>query len=266
MIAYAPAKINIGLQILNKRPDGFHNIHSYFYPVPLYDLIEFKESQQDQLIQSGWVATSNMEDNLIFKALVLLRREFKIPPLIIHLHKQIPFQSGLGGGSGNAVTFLKQLIGYYQLNIDEEQLLNLALQLGSDCPFFVKSSACEISGRGELVKTIPWSLKGVKVTIIKAPISIKTAEAFGQITSNDQKLPNILLTHQREYQKAFPNQFEYYIFKKHPEIAEIKQKLIQAGAFYASLSGSGSSVFGLSYDHIKISLPSSYFSWNSVLQ
>ncbi len=138
--------------------------------------------------------------------------------------------------------------------------------MGSDCPFFVKPLASEIAGRGDLVKTIPWSLKGIKVTIIKAPISVKTAEAFGQIISNGQKLPNILSTHQREYQKAFPNQFEHYIFNKHPEIAEIKKKLIQSGAFYASLSGSGSSVFSLSYDHIKISLPNSYFSWNGVLQ
>jgi len=266
MIAYATAKINIGLQILNKRPDGFHNLHSYFYPVHLFDLIEFKESQQDQLIQSGWVATGSMEDNLVFKALVLLREYFEIPPLKIHLHKQIPFQAGLGGGSGNAVTFLKQVIHHFQLNIDEDQLFNLALKLGSDCPFFVKTSASEISGRGDFVRTIPWSLKGIKVTIIKAPISVKTSEAFSKITPNVQILPNILVTEHKDYQKAFPNQFEQYVFEKHPEIAEIKEKLIQSGAFYASLSGSGSSVFGLSYNNMEINLPASYFSWNGVLQ
>jgi 4-diphosphocytidyl-2-C-methyl-D-erythritol kinase len=266
MIAYAPAKINIGLKILSKRTDGFHNLHSYFYPVPLYDLMEFKESNQDQLTQSGWVATPAMEDNLIYKALCLLRNNYEIPPLHIHLHKQIPFQAGLGGGSADAVTFLKELIRHFGLPMNEDEIFNLSLKLGSDCPFFVKSTASDITGRGDIVRSIPWSLKGIYITIVKAPISIKTSEAFSYIIPNDDQLSNILSTDHNDYQKAFPNQFENFIFEKYPEIAAIKQKLIQSGAFYASLSGSGSSVFGLSYNNMKISLPASYFLWNGVLQ
>lgn len=266
MIAYSPAKINIGLRILNKREDGYHNLHSYFYPVPLYDLLEIRESDTDELVQTGLISTSLMEDNLVYKALVLLRNLFDIPPLKIHLHKQIPFQAGLGGGSGNAISFIKLLLNQFQYSLNQAQWKEISEKLGSDCPFFIQAVPSEISGRGEIVKPIPWKLKGIGITIVKPDISIKTSDAFSNITTNDQLFSDIKTTKFTDYQKKFENQFEASIFSKYPYLFEIKEELIRSGAFYSSLSGSGSAVFGLFYKAVRIHLPSSYFVWNGILQ
>lgn len=266
MIAYSPAKINIGLRILNKREDGYHNLHSYFYPVPLYDLLEVQESKTDELVQTGLISTTEMHDNLVYKALVLLRNYCNIPPLKIHLHKQIPFQAGLGGGSGDAITFIKLVLNKFNCSINKTQWKQISEKLGSDCPFFIQAIPSEVSGRGEIVKPISWSLSGVNIIIVKPNIAVKTSDAFKNIITNNQLLEDIETAKLSDYQKKFGNQFESSIFTKHPTLSHIKEKLIQSGAFYSSLSGSGSTVFGLFYKPVKINFSSSYFVWNGILQ
>lgn len=266
MITYSPAKINIGLKVLNKREDGFHNLHSYFYPVPLYDIIEVLESDNDQLEQTGFVSTGKMEENLVYKALLELRKLHPIPPVKIHLHKQIPFQAGLGGGSGDAISMIKLLCNQFQVSLREEQWQRVAEELGSDCPFFIKAQAAEVSGRGEMVKPVSLDLKGVFITIIKPEISIKTSGAFKNLILENQKLPPIEDLKPDDYQKELPNQFEDQLFRNNPELLNIKEKLIKCGAFYASLSGSGSALFGLSTSELKINLSSSYFIWQGQLK
>lgn len=266
MIAYSPAKINIGIRILNKRSDGFHNLHSYLYPVPLYDLIEIQENETDQLNQSGIVSTTNMQANLVYKALQLLRDEISIPPLKIHLHKQIPYQAGLGGGSGDAITFIKLVLKKFKYSLRKRKIQVIAEKLGSDCPFFIEAKPAEIRGRGELVQSINWSLKALKIIIVKPDIAIKTADAFAGIRTQNTELPKLNNVKSNNYQNFFTNDFEAQLSDKYPVLKEIKEKLIQSGALYASLSGSGSAVFGLSYHTINIKFPSSYFVWNGELQ
>lgn len=266
MIAYSPAKINIGIRILNKRSDGFHNLHSYLYPVPLFDILEIKKSNSDQLFQSGFVSTTKMQENLVYKALQLLRNEISIPPLKIHLHKQIPFQAGLGGGSGDAITFIKLVLLQFNLSLSGNKTQEIAEKLGSDCPFFIDPKAAEVKGRGEMVRNINWSLKGLKIIIVKPNFAIKTADAFSEIKTQDKELPSVSKVRLEDYQKYFTNAFETQLSDKYPLLKEIKEKLLKSGAIYASLSGSGSAVFGLSYHSINIKFPSSYFIWNGELQ
>lgn len=266
MIAYTPAKINIGLRILDKRPDGFHNIDSYFYPVPLYDMIEIKTQETDELVQSGILTSTSMEENLVYKALKLLRNDFEIPPLKIHLHKQIPVQAGLGGGSGNASGMLKLINKHFQLGISNEDMLAYAVVLGSDCPFFIEEKAAHISGRGEIINRINFSLAGVYIAIIKAPVAMSTARAFQLVNKSNTHLEDILSLKKEEYQKMMPNDFESSFHQELPEVTSIKAQLIESGAFYASLSGSGSAVFALFHDKPTITFDSTYFCWQGLLQ
>ena len=263
MIAFTPAKINIGLRILNKRPDGFHNIDSYFYPVPLYDMIEIKTEDTDELVQTGILTSTSMEGNLVYKALKLLRNDYEIPPLKIHLHKQIPVQAGLGGGSGNAVGMLQLLNREFDLKIDHEQMLQYAAALGSDCPFFVNAQASRISSRGEVLRSINLSLKSCHIIIIKPHLSISTAEAFAAIKPSDMLLPEISSLRIEDYQNQLLNDFDIALSAKYPEIQEIKEWLLQQGAFMASLSGSGSAVFGLFEKKPMIEFPFDAFIWQA---
>lgn len=266
MIAYSPAKINLGLAVLGKRPDGFHLIDSYLYPVPLYDIIEIAVSEKDVLIQSGMVATLNPENNLVFKALKLLRSFYAFPPLKIHLHKQIPLEAGLGGGSGDAITLIKMLNQKFALNIKTEALYKWAEELGSDCPFFVESKACRVGGRGEKVELIDFSLSGFHIYLIKPPKSMNTAYAFSKMKPNKQFLPQIEKLEQHSLQNKLINQFEEIVASEIPEIKDIKAQLIKKGAVYSAMSGSGSCVLGLFKEPIEISFPASYFYWHGVLQ
>lgn len=266
MLVFSPAKINIGLRVLDKRPDGFHHLDSYFYPVPLYDIIEIKTQQADSLVQTGIASTANMEDNLVYKALGLLRESFNIPPLKTHLHKQIPVQAGLGGGSSNASAMLKLLNSSFQLKLSKSELMDLAAKLGSDCPFFIEEKAAHVSGRGESVDVIPFSLKGIYTIIIKPSISINTSHAFQAVKKGSEKLRPIIGMNYEDYTTYLDNDFEKGILIKHPEIKHIKETLTKAGAFYASLSGSGSAVFALFKSKPKINFDSSYFYWQGQLQ
>ncbi len=260
MIVYAPAKINIGLRIIDKRADGFHNLDSYLYPLPLQDILEVNESREDSFEQSGIISTANAEDNLVIKALQLMRKDYDIPPLAVHLHKQIPVQAGLGGGSSNAVSMLKYLKTRYASAMSEADMLNKALALGSDCPFFLQKKAARIGGRGEFVASVDVSLAGKYIVLVKPPVAISTGAAFAQARlSKAEALPDITQVPLADWQPAFPNEFEQYLGVHTNLILDIKQALIDKGAFYAALSGSGSTVFGLFHHETAFDCPQGYF-------
>jgi 4-diphosphocytidyl-2-C-methyl-D-erythritol kinase len=266
MIILSPAKINLGLRILNKRSDGYHNIHSFVYPIPLYDIIEMIESPKDRFIQSGIKAGSNFQCNIIYKSLELLRKELNIPPLKIHLHKQIPLQSGLGGGSSNAISFIKLVLYEFKSSEKPELLYKLAVKLGSDCSFFIKSVPSEITGRGEQVKPIKWSLRGIYICVVMPKKSISTTLAYKNIQPLDSPLPFIDNIAFGSYNNHFSNQFEGPAMETIPELKEIKAQLNKVGSFFTSLTGSGSAMYGLFYKKPDIHVNSNYFVWNGVLE
>lgn len=265
MIIFTPAKINLGLRVLEKRSDGFHNLDSYIYAIPLYDILEIFPQSTDELIQTGIISSTSIHDNLVYKALLLLRKHYEIPSLKIHLHKQIPVQAGLGGGSGNAVGMLQLLNHEFHLKIGEGEMLAYAAELGSDCPFFVKAQACRMSSKGDLLTGVEFSLKPYYIVIIKPQLSISTAEAFASIQPSAALLPDILALSKDEYQNQLINDFDVFLSRKQEEIGAIKSWLLAQGAFMASLSGSGSAVFGLFKEKPPLDIPFDAFVWQGSL-
>jgi 4-diphosphocytidyl-2-C-methyl-D-erythritol kinase len=249
MICFPNAKVNLGLFITEKREDDFHNIESIFLPVGLCDILEFTLSRngKDNFHHSGLPLNGKAEDNLVIKALNLIREEFNIPKLQIHLHKKIPVGAGLGGGSSNAAFMLMMLNNYFHLSLSEHRLLKLASKLGSDCSFFILNKPAIARGRGEILTSIPLVLEKIKIIIIRPDLAVSTAEAFSGIKPEKptEAIADLLNAGPNSWQKNLRNDFEKIIFRKYPEIHRIKKDLLSHGAFYASMTGSGSSVYGL---------------------
>lgn len=247
MISFPNAKINIGLHITEKRPDGFHNLETVFFPVGWSDILEFAESDQLQFTTSGIQISGDPQTNLVMKAYRLIKDEYQIPPLKIHLHKQIPFGAGLGGGSSDAAFMLLMLNKWFELNIPEQKLLAYAAVLGSDCPFFILNKPVYATGRGELMNIIDLKLNGLSLLIVKPPYEVSTANAFRFV--NPQKseisLPELMEQPVENWKNRVVNQFESSVFQQLPSIGQLVRTLYEQGAEYASMSGSGSSVFGL---------------------
>ncbi len=258
MILYPKAKINAGLQIIEKRDDGFHNLESLFLAVPsLYDILEIVEAENFSLNCYGKHAVDcPAEQNLCTKAWRLLEREFKIPPVEIHLLKNIPSGAGLGGGSSDGAAALIILNRLFALNIKTEKLAGYAAVLGSDCPYFIYANQEDdtgftpmlVSGRGDILERADVvSLAGVEIEIDTPELHISTAEAYAGATP---RMPEIMLRELiklplEQWRNTVVNDFENHLFKKHPVLAECKSRMYNRGALYASLSGSGSSVYGL---------------------
>jgi len=262
MIAFAPAKINIGLRILNKREDGFHNIDSYFYPIPLYDILEIQNSSHDELVQTGIISTKEMKENLVFQAVQKLREYYNFPTVKIHLHKQIPVQAGLGGGSSDAISTLKLIDSYFQLNMRSADTMSIALSLGSDCPFFINSKPAKVGGRGEIITPIDLSLGGKYIMIIKPSFSVDTKQAFQRSNEvSSTALPAINQNNIDSWSSIFKNDFEKMMGDQASKIQEIKNTLKQGGALYTSLSGSGSAVYGIFNFYPPITFSPKYFTW-----
>jgi 4-diphosphocytidyl-2-C-methyl-D-erythritol kinase len=247
MIVYPIAKINLGLQVTEKRPDGFHNIETVFYPVPIQDALEVVESDSFKISITGIDLHEDPEKNLVVKAYHLLKNDFQLPSVSIHLHKNVPVGAGLGGGSSDAASMLLLLNDLFQLEISEEKLLEYALTLGSDCPFFIRQKPAFARGRGELLEEVPVSLKGYHLVVVKPPVHIATAEAYKDVVPAGSRisLKALVRFSVTKWQGNLQNQFERTVFAKHPEVAEIKQTLYKFGATFALMSGSGSAVFGL---------------------
>lgn len=248
MVDFPNAKINIGLHVTSKRPDGYHNLESIFYPVNLTDALEIANTDGHfSFTTSGIPIDGKAENNLCIKAFKSMQKQYNLPDISMHLHKAIPFGAGLGGGSADAAWVIKMLNTAFNLNLNNKQLHEIALQLGSDCAFFIENRPSYVTGRGENIEAIDFSLKGRYIVIVKPDIYISTPEAYKGIVpmSNRPALPELIQQPVEMWKDIIVNDFEKHLFIQHPTLSEIKDKLYEAGAYYASMSGSGSAMFGL---------------------
>jgi 4-diphosphocytidyl-2-C-methyl-D-erythritol kinase len=269
MILYPNAKINIGLNILFKRADGFHELETIMYPIPLTDILTINKSanstQRINFTTTGIQIDGNKEDNLIYKAYNLLNSKYPLPALDIHLHKSIPFGAGLGGGSADCAFAIKGINELCQLNLSIPTLEEIAGELGSDCPFFIQNKPAIAKGRGELLELFNVDLSAYNFVVIIPPIPISTKEAYRMVKPSTPayNLKDSILSGIGTWKDEIQNNFEDSVFPQFPEIQKIKEMLYEKGALYAALSGSGSAVFGIfkgipNFDKL---FPKEYFIW-----
>ena len=251
MIVFPKAKINIGLRIVEKRPDGFHNIETFFYPVHVADALEFvvhrDSRREDSLKVTGLMEDCDPDDNLVMKAVRLMRRSFDFPGIRIHLHKSIPVGAGLGGGSSDAAGMLRILNRYFNFGLNAEELRSIAGRLGSDVPFFIDGTPSFAEGTGNILSDLPLDLDSYHITILYPGINISTAEAYAACVPrpSGESLRELLMLPVTEWKDRVLNDFEPAIAGRYPLIESLKQSLYEAGALFASMSGSGSAVYGI---------------------
>jgi 4-diphosphocytidyl-2-C-methyl-D-erythritol kinase len=259
MISFPNAKINLGLNIVSKRPDGYHNIETVFYPVPLRDALEIvpaspsrrdvarRVSTTTTFTQTGIPIAGDTRDNLVMKAYQLLKAQYEIPEIAVYLQKNIPFGAGLGGGSADAAFMLKLLNDFAELHLSPEQLEEFAARLGADCPFFIQNKPVFAEGTGTVFSPVQLSLSGYYLSLVKPEVHVSTQEAYAGVKPQTPKesIRDIICDPVSTWKDRLVNDFETSIFARFPEIGEVKQKMYDQGAIYASMSGSGSSVFGL---------------------
>ena len=254
MITFPHAKINIGLQVTERRPDGYHNLDTVFYPIPLHDALEVIVAEgadyDCRLHISGIAIDGDPDNNLVVRAYRLLAADHALPPVDVHLHKHIPMGAGLGGGSADASFMLRLLNEMFALGISTPQLEAYAAQLGADCPFFITGTPVYATGIGNEFHPIALDLGGWHLVVVKPDVFVSTKEAYSMVTpakptvTLDAKIIRPL----DEWKDTISNDFEKGIFARHPELASIKSKLYALGARYAAMSGSGSALFGL-FEH-----------------
>ncbi|SEW50429.1 4-(cytidine 5'-diphospho)-2-C-methyl-D-erythritol kinase [Chitinophaga arvensicola] len=249
MIVFPNCKINLGLHITRKRPDGFHDLETVFYPLPVTDALEvLSDSTALQFESSGIAVPGNTADNLCVKAFHLLQQDFPALPLVnIHLLKNIPIGAGLGGGSSDAAFMLQLLNQKFQLGIGEAALVDYAARLGSDCPFFIVNKPCYATGRGEIMETVALDLSGYSFLLVHPGIHVNTGWAFQQLTPKaaTYSLRELIGQPVETWKGIMTNDFEAPVFQAHPVLAEIKEEMYKGGAVYATMSGSGSAVLGI---------------------
>lgn len=255
MITFPIAKINLGLNIVEKRPDGYHNLETVFYPVPIKDALEIYPMHKDfpsdvdcDLKISNINIECNEQNNLVVRAYTLLKNEgYTLPRIHAHLYKNIPTQAGMGGGSSDCAFMLRLLNEQFNLNISDNELIRLSAQLGADCPFFILSKPAYAEGIGERLVPINLDLSGYYIAIVRPDIPVSTKEAFSLISPKPtlKKCNDIVKQPIETWREELINDFEKSVFALHPELAEIKNKLYDLGAKYASMSGSGSSIYGI---------------------
>jgi 4-diphosphocytidyl-2-C-methyl-D-erythritol kinase len=268
MVAFPPCKINLGLHVIRKRPDGYHALETCFYPVPWTDILEIIPSEQLVFTASGNIIPGKEEDNLCLKAYHLLQADFNLPPVKIHLHKIIPTGAGLGGGSSDAAHTLRLLNRIFGLGLSDEKLMAYAANLGSDCAFFIQDKPMLGTGRGEILQPLSLSLKGKYLVLIKPDIHVSTAEAYGGIVPREpSRSLRTLLTDASfpEWKNSLVNDFEETVFRKHPAIADVKEMLYRHGARYACMSGSGATVLGLFDEPVSLPVKTGYDFWAGTL-
>ena len=259
MVIFSNCKINLGLNIISKRLDGYHDLETVFYPLPLYDVIEIAEQNEieNQSLQnqspiiftdSGLNFKVDEKHNLCFKAYYLLKKDFpNLPAVKIHLHKTIPMGAGLGGGSANAAFTLQLLNTKFQLDLSTKQLRDYTLQLGSDCPFFIINKPCFAEGRGEILNETKLDLSCYKFLIVNPNVHVNTAWAFSKILPKkpSEKITAIIQQPVETWKGFLENDFENPVMEQYPFFKNIKTQLYESGAAYASMSGSGSTFFGI---------------------
>jgi 4-diphosphocytidyl-2-C-methyl-D-erythritol kinase len=268
MVSFPPCKINLGLHVVRKRTDGYHELETCFYPVPWTDVLEIIPSTETIFSSSGIVIPGNPVDNLCLKAYRILREDFEIPPVKIHLHKVIPTGAGLGGGSSDGAFTLRMLNTIFSLHVTEQRLMDYASSLGSDCAFFIQDEPKLGTGRGEVLIPTFVSLKGKYIVLIKPDVHVSTADAFSGIVPAipERSLVTVLDNEISTWKDFLKNDFESTVFGNHPTIGEIKDLLYERGACYASMTGSGSAVYGL-FDRgpVEISELQNLITWKGVL-
>jgi len=249
MLVFPNCKINLGLSIVEKRKDGFHNIETIFHPVPLSDVLEIIPAVDGETTfsSSGIPIPDPAAQNLCIKAYNLLNEDFDLGTVKMHLHKTIPMGAGLGGGSSDAAHTLTLLNELFELKLSQTQLLDYASVLGADCPFFILNETVFAFERGDKFKKLKVDLERYMIVIVKPEVHVGTVEAYAGVKPEPKTIPlnRIIEIPIHKWKENLKNDFEENIFFKHPEIEKIKNKLYENGATYASMSGSGSSVFGL---------------------
>lgn len=263
MLVFPNCKINLGLNVTARRPDGFHTIETVFYPVFWNDALEIIETKNSRKAfsysQSGIAIDGATEQNLIYKAWKIISEQKTLPAIRVHLHKNIPLGAGLGGGSSDAASFINLLDENFNIGFTEREKMQMAARLGSDCPFFLRNKPVFASGKGDVFSDIKVDLSAYFILLVYPCIHSNTKEAYQAIVP---KTPGYDLKHVletfpvKEWKSKLVNDFEDTVFKKHPAIKSVKDLLYQSGALYASMSGSGSTVYGIFETEPKINIAS----------
>ena len=265
MLVFPCAKVNLGLNVVTRRSDGYHDLETVFYPIPLCDTLEVivKEDADTEitpcdLTVTGMTLDGASEDNLVVKAYRLLAKDYPLPPISVRLHKAIPSQAGLGGGSSDAAYMLLVLNEMFDLHIDVAPLTKYAAQIGSDCAFFIQSSPAYATGIGDVLtpladEQIP--LNGRYMVLVKPQVAVSTREAYSRIQPKKPVMncAEVVRMPLETWRKNLKNDFEDSVFPLYPEIRQIKEQLYEEGAVYALMSGSGSAVFGIFNEEPEIS-------------
>lgn len=248
MILFPNAKINLGLAVIEKRPDGYHNIESVFVPIPIRDILEILPADKFQFNSFGFTIDCDLEHNLCYKAYNMLKSDFNLPAVQMVLHKNIPMGAGLGGGSSDAAYTLMGLNNFFNLNLTNTQLISYASKIGSDCAFFILNSPCFAEQKGEKLTPINIRLNDLYIKIIKTPVHISTAKAYQTILPHKPSLSFKEIVENNpihEWKNYLYNDFEKQAFIDFPELEKIKEKLYSEGALLASMTGSGSAIYGI---------------------
>lgn len=249
MLKFPDAKINLGLSVISRRPDGYHDIETVMMPIPSYDILEIVESHtgEDTLHCSGRTVDCPMDKNLVYKAVMKMREHFDIPPVNIYLDKQTPDGAGLGGGSADAAFTLKALDEMFCLDAGELKLASIAGEIGADCPFFIYDRPMLCTGTGTDLSPFDLDIPaGMWLAVVKPDVSVPTREAYASLTPRvpERSVTEVLRLPMTQWQGLLVNDFEAGITARHPVVGDIRRHLLDAGAVYASMSGSGSAVFG----------------------
>ena len=247
MIVFPNAKINIGLNVVSRRTDGYHNLETVFYPVKVKDALEVIESDKFAFTSSGIEIPGYANENLCVKALELIRQEYSVPELAIHLHKTIPIGAGLGGGSADAAFFIKLLDQKFSLGLSIEKMEDYARELGADCAFFIRNEPVFARGKGDEFTSITLDLSKYYIVLVMPPVHVSTGEAYRGVkpAMPQSSLKDLISLPIDQWKGQIKNDFEESVFKNHPSIRGIKSALYEAGALYASMSGSGAAVYGI---------------------
>lgn len=265
MVCYPNAKINIGLNVVEKRSDGYHNLETIFFPTPLTDILELVRNE-DSIAPYTWSSSgieidAHPDDNICIKALMLVKEKYDIPPINIHLHKMIPFGAGLGGGSADGAFMIMLLNKEFALNMSHNEMHTMATKLGADCPFFLQNKPSFAAGIGDELEDIKLDLSGYHFALVKPTINVSTPEAYKGVKPQKSKhsLKELIQLPIDQWKHHIKNDFEKSVFKLYPEIGNIKMQMYDAGASYACMSGSGSSVFGIFKEDPSLSFDKDYF-------
>ncbi|MEO5909950.1 MAG: 4-(cytidine 5'-diphospho)-2-C-methyl-D-erythritol kinase [Pelobium sp.] len=255
MITFPNAKINIGLNITGRRADGYHNLETIFYPINIKDALEVVEGAEMTFETSGIEIPGYANENLCLQAYDLMRKDFDLPNIHIHLHKQIPIGAGLGGGSADAAFFIKLINEKFEMGMSMEQMQAYCRKLGADCSFFIANKPVFAFEKGDVFEAIDLDLTKFHMALVMPPVHVSTGEAYRGVHPKEpqQSLKDLIKMPIEEWQGQITNDFEDHILKNHPQIREVKASLLEAGALFSLMSGSGASVYGIFKEAVDLS-------------